>query len=423
MYLSRRPADLGEEHDPPDRPRRRRPIRSVGRNVVFLGLTSLFTDVSSEMVNSVLPLYLTYALRWTPLQFGLFDGIYQAMSAVLRGVGGSIADRRRRYKEVAAVGYAVSAACKLGLLAAGNAWAASTAVLFTDRIGKGIRTAPRDALISFSSRREDLAWVFGVHRAFDTVGVMVGPFVAFVLLTVAPGAFDAVFVTSFCVAVVGLAVLLLFVENRRPLETGVVAVAPSSSGTVSTLLRIGGFRSLVVAGSVLGLATVGDNLVYLTLQRRVDLRIGFFPLLFVATASVYMVLAAPLGRLADRVGRVRVLLGGYVLLVCVYAVLLSGGTGLATVGLCLALFGGYFAATDGVLMAIASSMVPVELRSSGLALLTTVVACSRALASVVFGGLWNWRGSSFALWWFLAGLVVALLGSAGLLAPRARLRT
>ena len=129
----------------------------MGRNVILLGLTSMFTDVSSEMVNSILPLYLTYELRWSPLQFGLFDGIYQAMTAFLRSAGAAVADRRRRYKEVAAFGYALSAGCKLGLLAAGSAWVASTAILFTDRIGKGVRTAPRDALISFSSRREDLA--------------------------------------------------------------------------------------------------------------------------------------------------------------------------------------------------------------------------------------------------------------------------
>ncbi|MGH9155371.1 MAG: MFS transporter [Acidimicrobiales bacterium] len=421
MYLGRRPPVLAEEQGPSHGREQRLPGRRVGRNVVFLGLTSLFTDVSSEMVNSVLPLYLTYALRWSPLQFGLFDGIYQAMSALLRGVGATIADRRGRYKEVAAAGYTVSAVCKLGLLAAGNAWVASTAVLFTDRVGKGIRTAPRDALISFSSRREDLAWVFGVHRALDTVGVMVGPFIAFVLLSMAPGAFDAVFVTSFCFAVIGLAMLILFVENRRPLEWASPAV-PVSFGSVFPLLGRGPFRSLVLAGSVLGLATVGDNLVFLTLQRRVDLRIGFFPLLFVATASVYLVLAVPLGRLADRVGRVKVLLGGYASLAGVYAVLLSPGTGLATVGICLALLGAYYAATDGVLMAIASSVVPLELRSSGLALLTTVVACSRALASVLFGAVWTWKGQSVALWWFLAGLVAALTAAFGLVRSHPALR-
>src|SRR5262245_9582766 len=120
----------------------------MGGNVLFLGLTSLFTDISSEMIAAVLPVYLTFELRFTVLQFGLFDGIYQGMAALLRLVGGLMADRHHRYKEVATVGYALSTGCKLGLLAVYGAWLPATACLFLDRIGKGIRTAPRDALIS-----------------------------------------------------------------------------------------------------------------------------------------------------------------------------------------------------------------------------------------------------------------------------------
>jgi len=408
LYVGRRGQSLLDQQDRPAPIAQPRRLRKVGRNVVLLGLTSMFTDISSEMVNSILPLYLTYELRWSPLQFGLFDGMYQAMTAFLRSAGAAIADRRRRYKEVAAFGYALSAGCKLGLLAVGSAWIASTAILFTDRIGKGVRTAPRDALISFSSRREDLAWVFGVHRALDTIGAMLGPFVAFLLLWNAPGSFDSVFVTSFCFAVVGLAVLVLFVENRRGQRTEGSDVPPKALRSAIDLLRQAPFRSLVVVGGLLGLATVGDGLVYLMLQRRASFGIGFFPLLFVATAGVYLVLVMPFGRLADKAGRVKVLLGGYVALLGVYAVLLSAGSGLAAVVACVALFGAYYAATDGVLMAIASSVVPVDLRSSGIALLTTVVACSRAVASVVFGAVWTWNGPSAALWLFLAGLLGAL---------------
>ncbi|MGQ0744795.1 MAG: MFS transporter [Acidimicrobiales bacterium] len=378
-------------------------------NVVFLGLTSLFTDVSSEMVNAILPLYLTFQLRWTPLQFGLFDGVYQAMAALLRSVGAAIADRRRRYKEVAAAGYTLSAVCKLGLLVTGSNWMASTAVLFADRTGKGIRTAPRDALISFSSSRADLGWAFGVHRALDTAGVMIGPFLAFVILSTAPGAFDAVFVTSFCAAVIGLAVLVLFVRNREPQDDPAPAKVPMrvSARSVLSLLKQAPFRALMVAGSVLALATVGDNLMYLALQRRAALRVGFFPLLFVGTAAVYLVLAAPLGRLADRVGRIKVLVGGYASLAGVYAVLLSQSAGAVVVVASLVLLGAYYAATDGVIMAIASSVLPVELRGSGLALLATAVALCRAVASVVFGALWTWQNSSWAISCFLAGLLLA----------------
>src|SRR5919197_383228 len=186
----------------------------VSRTVVLLGLVSLFTDISAEMVATVLPLYLVFNLGLSPLQFGAVDGVYQGAAALVRVAGGFVGDRWRRYKEVAAVGYGVSAVCKLAFLPVGAAWTALTWIVFIDRTGKGIRTAPRDALISLSTPRERLGTAFGVHRALDTAGAMLGPFVAFGLLAIAPLAFDAVFAVSFCFAIVGLLVIALFVRNE-----------------------------------------------------------------------------------------------------------------------------------------------------------------------------------------------------------------
>src|SRR5215470_14527580 len=187
----------------------------------MLGLTSLLTDVSSESLTAVLPLYFMLELRMTPLQFGLLDGLYQGSSALVRVVGGLVADAGRRYKPVAFVGYALSAFCKLGLLLVGSAWGPIAALLMIDRLGKGVRTAPRDALITLSSEPTRLGEAFGVHRAMDTVGAVVGPLAAVLILAAAPGAYDAVFVVSFAVALVGLAVLGLFVENRSDRHTRV----------------------------------------------------------------------------------------------------------------------------------------------------------------------------------------------------------
>jgi sugar phosphate permease len=194
---------------------RRSLIPSVPRTVLALGLTSLFTDVSAEMVSTILPLYFIVYLGLSPIEFGLVDGLYQGAGALVRVASGFAADRMRRAKEVAFIGYAISALCKLGLLAAGGS-AAMTAVVIADRTGKGMRTAPRDALISLGVPREQLATTFGVHRALDSFGAMLGPLIAFGLLTLVPGAFDAVFVVSFCFALIGLGVLGLFVEQGRP---------------------------------------------------------------------------------------------------------------------------------------------------------------------------------------------------------------
>jgi MFS family permease len=390
---------------PPD-PASERRGRGVRRNVVFLGLTSLFTDISSEMVSAVLPVYVMFYLRLTPLEFGLVDGLYQGVAAIVRVVGGLAADRWRGYKEVAAIGYGLSAVCKLGLLAAGSVWTVLAAVVVLDRTGKGLRTAPRDALISLSSPRAGLATAFGVHRAFDTAGALLGPLVAFGLLALVPNAFDAVFVASFCAAVVGLGVLLLFVENRPPAETA--ARVPSLRAAVG-LLAAPRFRALVIAGAALGLATIGDGFVYLGLQRRLSFAVGFFPLLYVGTALVYLLLAVPAGRLADRVGRERVFVGGYALLLGVYTLLLVPTPGVVELVAVFALLGAYYAATDGVLMALASTVLPASLRTSGLALLTTAIGLARLVAAVAFGALWTWRGVETAVIVYLGALAAAIL--------------
>ena len=390
----------------------------VGANVVFLGLTSLFTDVSSEMVNAILPIYLTFELRFTPFQFGLFDGLYQGITAALRLAGGVVADRWRNHKGVAVVGYSVSAVCKLGLLAAANAWLWAAGILFLDRLGKGIRTAPRDALISLSAARAHLGEAFGMHRALDTAGACLGPVLAFGLLRLAPGAFDAVFVVSFCAAVVGLAVLLVFVENRGGVVDGIEPGPVVSLRAAFSLLDLPGFRTLVLVGTGLSLATVSDSFVYLTFQRRAHIDTMFFPLLYVGTAAVYLLLSVPVGRLADRMGRGLVFISGYGLLLALYGLLLLAPPSAGAVVGGLILFGAYYAATDGVLMALASEAVPVHLRTSGLALLTTAIAVARLIGAVLFGALWSWRGPEWAVAFFVVGLATGILTASLKLAGR-----
>jgi MFS family permease len=408
--------------------------RRVAQTVVLLGLTSMFTDVSSEMVSAVLPVYLTLMVGLTPLQFGVIDGLYQGVTALVRLGGGVVADRWRRYKEVATFGYALSAVCKLGLLAAGAAYGPIAAVVAADRTGKGVRTAPRDALISFASRGSDLGRAFGVHRAMDTAGALAGPLVAFGLLAAIPrgadlrGGFDVVFLTSFCVAVVGLAILVLFVRNPSPgtLEAPEAAGARPAAVPVRSALRAlatGRVRPLVVAGVLLSLVTASDSFVYLALQRRVELDAGWFPLLFVGTALVYLALAVPLGHLADRVGRHRVFIGGHLLLVALYGVLMLPSPGLAGLLACLALLGAWYAATDGVLAALTSAVLPPELRTSGLAMVATAVAVGKLVASVVFGALWTMFGPGWAVAAFAAGLAACLPVAAVVLARAERRAT
>lgn len=165
---------------------------------------------------------------------------------------------------------------------------------------------------------------------------------------------------------------------------------------------------IVAIGSALALATVSDGFIYLTLQERIDFAPTLLPLLYMGTALVYMVLAVSAGRLADRYGRPRVFLAGYGLLLAVYGLLLVPAGSTVQIVLCLLLFGGYYAATEGVMMAISSALLPAALRGTGLALLVTATSVARIVAAIGFGALWSQAGTDVAVIAFAAGLTTAI---------------
>jgi MFS family permease len=398
---------------------RRRVTTHVSRTVVLLGVTSMLTDISSEMVTTILPIYLVYTLGMSPLQFGVLDGIQQGGSALVRVFGGFAADRLGRYKEVAALGYGLSAVCRLALLVVGRSWTLIGATIFLDRTGKGIRTAPRDALISLSTPEEQLGTAFGVHRALDTAGAMIGPLVAFSVLLGAPHAFHSIFVLSFCFALVGLALLVLFVENR-PDRLATAAAEPLRARDAVRLLELRPFVLLLGVGFALALATTSDGFIYLGLQDKLNFAGRNLPLLYVATSLVYMLLAVPTGRLADRLGRARVFVAGYALLLVVYAALIVPTVGTAGTIVVVVALGAFYAATDGVLMALASAILPASSRATGLSLLVTATSIGRLLASVAFGAAWTLVGVHSAVIVFAVGLTAIAAASAFVLARQAR---
>ncbi|MYV96770.1 MFS transporter, partial [Streptomyces sp. SID3343] len=300
MYLSSsRSADLASGARP------KAPTGSGSRRVapvvVTLGVVSLVTDVSAEMVTAILPVYLVLGLGLSPMAFGMLDGLYNGATAASRLLGGHVADRLRRHKTVAAIGYGISAACKL-LLPAAAGVSAIGGVLAADRAGKGLRTAPRDALISMAATPEGQGRAFGVHRAMDTAGALFGPPVALAVLWVTADAYDAVFVVSFCLAAFGVLILLLFVRDPTdpgtvdsprtisdPLPTPTRTPTPVRLRDATAVLRVPGFTRVCLAAFLLGAATIGDAMLYLLLQRHTDLSPHLFPLLPLGTALVFLV--------------------------------------------------------------------------------------------------------------------------------------
>jgi MFS family permease len=419
--LLTRPARTGREAAAGTRTGRLRAlVPVVHRTVWALGLTSLLTDVSSEMVASILPMYLVLELGMRPLAFGIIDGMYQGVAALVRVLAGVLSDRRARYKEAAASGYALSALCRVALLAVGSAPAPIAAIVAVDRIGKGVRTAPRDALISLRTPSNQLGTAFGVHRSLDAAGAMLGPLVAFTLLAAMPARFDVLFAVSFAVALAGLGVILVCVEpapvvnvtdrQSRPWRTAIdAATAPQ-------------FRSILIAGFLLSVATVSDGFIFLSLQRQLQIGATAFPLFYVGTSLLTALFAVPLGRLADRAGRTQVLLGGHVLLATLYLALLRPSIGPGFALATIALLGAYYAATDGVLTAAAAAALPKDMSGSGLSFLATTTNVARLIGSVLFGLLWQLTSIRTATLVFFVALASATFASAFVLRGQARPR-
>ncbi|MFI7354973.1 MFS transporter [Streptomyces avidinii] len=445
MYLADRSAPAGAKPAPD-----RRPVRAaaVAPTVLALGTVSLITDISSEMVTAVLPLYLIAGLGLSPLGFGALDGVYNGVSALVQLTGGHLADRVRNHKLIAGIGYGLSALCKPLLLFAHSLGPISV-ILTLERTGKGLRTAPRDALISLSTPPELQGRAFGVHRAMDTTGALLGPLAAFLILSVAVDGYDAVFGVSACVAALGVVVLMLFVPSGdgdtrprppRPRTADADDGAAASSSVAATaaaavpaadrpapvrlrdalgLLRLPRLRNLAICAVLLGLTTVSDAFVYLLLQRRTGIGDQWFPLLPLGTAAVFLLLAVPAGALADRIGRRTVFLTGHALLLAGYALLLWAPDRPALPYLVLALHGMFYAATDGVLPAAVAATVPAELRATGLALVGTGQALARFGCSLAFGAAWTLWGTGPALAAAAAGLLCCAAVAGFVLRPAA----
>lgn len=320
-----------------------------------------------------------------------------------RLVGGVVADKVRAYRETAAVGYVLSAACRIGFL---FSLLASQFAFFLalDRVGKGIRTGPRDALLAHSVPHGETARAFGLHRSLDTAGAMLGPILGYWALGLVPGDYSTVFVFSLGFAVVGVFVLLTCTTN----VASPASPAPASFNEFRHLLGDRSLRRLSAAAALLGLATLGDHVLYLVLQRHHHFDARNFPLLYIATPAVCMCLSYPLGVLADRWSRTYVLVGGYVVLLVAYVLAIVPLPTWGGVGLVIGLLGLHYAATDGVFMAIASPLLPKATLASSLSLLATVLGLGRLGSGIAFGLLWAGTNDATAV------LVFTLVGASSL---------
>ncbi len=372
-------------------------------NVVILGLTSFFTDISSEMVYPLIPFFLTTTLGASPAVLGLIEGVAESTASILKVFSGYISDRFRRRKHLAIAGYSSSMFGKV-LLYVANSWGFVFAGRIVDRLGKGIRTAPRDALIAESADSGRRGMAFGLHRAMDTAGAAIGVVLAYYFLTRYSGDFSRVFLWSLLPALLGVLFLSLAREKKGE---HVPRNAPSLKWSVLP-------RKLRLFLVVAFVFTLGNSSNTFLLLRSKD--IGFTPataiLLYLVYNVVYGAVSYPAGRLSDRIGRKRLLVAGYAFYGLVYLgfALITGPQHAWVVWSLFGVYGLYSAFTDGIEKALVSDLAPADVRATAIGLHATILGIGLFPASFVAGGLWQYFGPSAAFYFGGGmGVVAAVL--------------
>jgi MFS family permease len=381
-------------------------IRDIPAGVWILGFVSMLMDISSEMIHALLPVYLVTVLGASMVTVGVIEGIAEATASMTKIFSGALSDRLGQRKWLAAAGYGLAAFTKpVFPLAPTVAWL--VAARFVDRIGKGIRGAPRDALVADLSPAHLRGASFGLRQSLDTVGAFMGPLLAIALMWWTSDNFTAVFWFAVIPAFLALALIVFAVhEPDRPQALRTVR-NPFSLAEISNLGP--DYWWVVAVASVFTLARFSEAFLVLRAQQ-VGLPIMLVPAVLVAMNVVYALAAYPAGVLSDRVGRTAVLAGGIMLLVAADLVL-AALPSISGVALGVVLWGLHMGLTQGLLATLVADTAPAELRGTAYGFFNLAGGVAMLAASVIAGGLWDIAGPQGT---FLAGAGFALAALAGL---------
>jgi len=397
----------------------RRRFFGFSRNVFFLGVVSFLTDVSSDMIFTLVPLFLLNVLRVGTPVIGLIEGIAEGSASLLKVLSGWLSDRLGRRKGLTVFGYSVSTLAKPFLYFA-TTWGVVAVVRFVDRVGKGIRTSPRDALVADSAPPEEMGKSFGLHRGMDTAGAVVGLAVAAMVvylvqrggLELTRDAFQTIVLVGIAPAVLAVLVLLFFVRERGKGadSTGISCSANGPlSGAGETKKGFDRrFKLFLLVVVVFTLGNSSDAFLILRAQN-LDFSVPQILLLFVAFNLVYAVAALPAGLVSDRLGRKGVIAVGWTIYALAYLGL-AVASAAWQVWLLFALYGLYYGVAEGVSRAFVCDLVPAERRGTAYGLYHTAVGLSLLPASVIAGWLWHLVGPEAPFFFGAAMAGAAMLG-------------
>jgi MFS family permease len=378
--------------------------RRIPRSVWALGVVSMLMDVSSEMIHALLPLYLVVGLGASALVVGVIEGVAEATALIVRIFSGALSDRLGHRKWLAAAGYGLAAFTKpVFPLAPSAGWL--FAARFIDRIGKGIRGSPRDALIADVTPPDLRGASFGLRQSLDTIGAFIGPLVAIGLMLLTADNFTLVFWFAVIPAFLSFAVIVFGVrEPERPADQPPVR-SPLSRAEIARLGHA--FWIVVALAGLFTLARFSEAFLLLRAQS-VGMALAFVPVILVAMNIVYALSAWPAGALSDRVGRFGLLTGGFAILI-IADLVLAFAPNVAAVVLGAALWGLHMGLTQGILASLVADTAPPDLRGTAFGMFNLAAGIATVAASVIAGALWDAVGPQVT---FIAGAAFTALALA-----------
>jgi len=370
------------------------------RNIFYLGLVSFFNDFSSEMIYPLLPLFLTTVLRAGAASIGVIEGVAETTASLLKFFSGYWSDKYRKRKPIFASGYVVSNAVR-PLIGVAGTWWHVLLLRFSDRIGKGIRTAPRDALMADSAAEGRRGLVFGFQRAMDNAGAIMGPLAAALLLPLLAGNLRTLFFLSAIPGVLAVIFVLFFVREVRPKKTAArLSIREGLAGVDSN------FRYYLV---VVLLFTLGNSSDAFLLLRASSAGIpeALIPILWMVLHIVKTVTGVPGGYISDRIGRKKVIVSGWAVYAAIYVAFafVTTSTGIWVL---FGLYGIYFGLTEGAERALVADLVAEDRRGTAYGLFNLTVGIGALPSSIIFGLVWQYAGFNYA---FIMGAVFALVAS------------
>ena len=383
-------------------------------NIIILGITSLLTDISSEMIYPILPIYLVTQLGVGPAILGLIEGIAESLSSLLKVFSGYFSDKIKSRKPFVIFGYASSTVGKFFLYISVNWWFVLAGRVI-DRFGKGIRTAPRDALIADSAMDKKRGAAFGLHRAMDTLGATIGVFWAYILITKYKGTFKNIFLFSLIPAFLGVLFLFLVKEKKSQIQSSPAKIqfSPAKGGgsriagkwqTLDKRLRLFLIFTLIF--------TLGNSSNQFLLLRAKSLGspLAQVILFYLVYNIIYGLVAYPASRLSDKIGRKKLLVLGYLFYGLVYLGFAMNKS-INNFWFLFGVYGLYIGFTEGVEKALVVDIAPAGLRATAIGLHATLVGIGLLPASLLAGMLWKFLGPA---WTFYFGGFMGILASIGL---------